>query len=181
MSYITNILKRFAKDESANMTLEFIIITPVLITWWVGSVVFFDAYDARSGAARVSHTIADLVSRQTEVNNAFIDDMLTLQNRMLPFEPVGVIRITQLYQDIDGNLSIEWSYATNGIDITDLDDIPMSIMPPLANEQYIMLVESNVPYIPMSRWVGIEAQTWINQVYINARFVDQIPNTDITS
>lgn len=179
MSFITDILKRFVTDEDANMTLEFIIITPVLITWWVASVVFFDAYDARSGAARVSHTIADLVSRQTTVDNAFINDMLNLQNRMLPFEPVGIVRLTEVHQDALGDLEIVWSSATSGEIITLVEELPLGIMPPMKNGQFIMLVESNVPYIPVSRWVGIEAQTWINQTFINARFVDNIPNTDL--
>ena len=180
MTFIKTLLSRFAKDEDATITMEFVIVTPLMVTWWIGSMVFFDAFEARSGAARSAYTIADLISRQTDTTNSYIDSLLTLQNKMRPREPVGSVRVSELYRDSDGNLSVVWSYSTEGPSAALLiADAPEDILPVLANESYIMLIDSSIPYIPLSDIVAIPAQTWTNRVYINARFSDQIPNTDI--
>ena len=175
MKSFKSTLRRFAEDESATVTTEFIIVMPMLVMWWIGSIVFFDAFDARAGASRVSHTIADNISRQVSTSAAMIDDLLVLQNRMLPNDPVGYVRITQIQKDALGNLVIEWSYSTDGAALTDIVEIPTAIMPPMGNGQRILLVDTAVPYIPIAKIVGITAQTWVNRVYTNARFVDNIP------
>ncbi len=174
------LIKQFAKDEDASITMEFVIVTPVMVLWWIGSMVFFDAFEARSGAARTAYTIADLVSRQTDTTNAYIDTLLVLQNRMRPREPVGMVRITELYRDSAGDLSVVWSYSTDGLgDALLIGDVPLGTLPLVANESYLMLVDTTVPYVPLSDIVGIPAQTWFNRIYINPRFTDQIPNPDV--
>ncbi len=174
---IKTLLRRFAKDEDATMTVEFVIIFPVLFTWWIGSIVFFDAFDARAGAARVSHTIADIMSRQTDTSNAFIDDLLVLQNRMLPKEPTGAIRVSDIVKNVDGTLAVAWSYSTANLPLT-VADIPMASIPGMNAGQHILLIDTYVPYIPIADWVGVVSQTWTNRVFTNARFVANIPNTN---
>ncbi len=179
MLTLKSFLSRFIKDEDASITMEFVIVTPVMVLWWIGSMVFFDAFEARSGAARSAYTIADLISRQTDTTNAYIDSLLVLQNRMRPREPVGTVRVSELYRDAAGDLSVVWSYATSGpADALLLEDVPLGTLPLLNNESYIMLIDTTIPYIPLSDIIGIPAQTWVNRIYINPRFTDQIPNPD---
>jgi len=180
MTTAKNFISRFIKDEDASITMEFVIVTPVMVLWWIGSMVFFDAFEARSGAARSAYTIADIISRQTDTTNAYIDSLLVLQNRMRPREPVGTVRVTELYRDIAGDLSVVWSYATSGpADALLLVDVPLGTLPLVNNESYIMLIDTTIPYIPLSDIIGIPAQTWVNRIYINPRFTDQIPNPDV--
>jgi len=176
---LKTLLSKFISDEDASITMEFVIVTPVMVLWWIGSMVFFDAFEARSGAARSAYTIADLISRQTETTNTYIDSLLTLQNRMRPREPVGTVRVTELYRDASGDLSVVWSYATSGPgDALLLVDVPLGTLPLLANESYLMLIDTTIPYIPLSDIIGIPAQTWVNRIFINPRFTAQIPNPD---
>lgn len=174
MHRLKSTIRRFIEDDTATVTTEFIIVMPLLVMWWIGSMVFYDAFDARAGAARVSHVIADNMSRQVDTSADMIDDLLTLQNRMLPREPVGTVRVTQIYKDDVGDLNITWSYATSGPVLNNVAQIPILIMPPMANEQYILLVDTTVPYVPLARMVGITAQTWVNRIFTNARFIDSV-------
>lgn len=179
MNAFKALFTQFVKDEDASITMEFVIVTPVMVLWWIGSMVFFDAFEARSGAARSAYTVADLISRQTDTTNAYIDSLLVLQNRMRPREPVGSVRVSELYRNSDGDLSVIWSYSTGGPGyVLELAEVPLTTMPLVENESYILLVDTTIPYIPLSDIVGIPAQTWINRIYINPRFTDQIPNTD---
>lgn len=180
MFSIKTLLSDFAKDEDATITMEFVIVTPLMVTWWIGSMVFFDAYEARTGAARTAYVIADLISRQTATDNDYIDSLLDLQNRMRPREPVGSVRVTELYRDDEGDLSVVWSYSTNGLaDALEIADVPLGLLPQVNNETYIMLIDTHIPYVPLADILGIPARTWINRVFVNARFTGQLPNPDV--
>jgi hypothetical protein len=174
-----HIFARFIADEKASLTVEFILMLPVLMTWYVGSIVFFDAFNSKASAQATAHTIADIMSRQTGTSNAFIDQLLTLQNRMLPRENVGTIRVSSLQKDATGTLNLLWSHTTdpNARPIT-ITDIPQAILPNIANGESVLLVETNVPFVPISKWIGFTAANWINRVVIRPRFVEPLPNSD---
>jgi len=159
--------------------MEFVLILPLLMTWFIGSIVFFDAYNSKASAQRTAHTIADIMSRQTVVNNAFIDTLLILQNRMLPREQVGSVRVSSLQKDAAGNLSVLWTYSTDptATPLT-IADIPLTALPNIANGESILLIDTAVPFVPISDWIGFTATTWVNRVPTKVRFVEPLPNTD---
>ncbi|HIP22578.1 MAG TPA: hypothetical protein EYG79_03120 [Rhodobacteraceae bacterium] len=170
---------KFRADETASLTMEFVLILPLLMTWFIGSIVFFDAFNSKATAQRTSHTIADIISRQTETNNNFIDLLLVVQNRMLPREQVGTVRISSIQKDAVGDLSLLWTHSSDGTSIPlVIGDIPLSILPEIANNESILLVDTTVPFVPISDWIGFTATEWENRVAIKARFVEPLPNTD---
>ncbi len=177
MKRLLSAFRAFKKDETATLTVEFVILMPVLIFWFIGSVVFYDAFDARAGAQKTSYTLADIVSRQSEVSNDFIDQLLVLQNRMLPLEPVGSVRVSTLQVSDAGNLEVLWSYSTEGTALT-IDDVDLTSLPPMDVEDSVVIVESYVPYVPLADWVGVVQQTWANKIVTQARFVDALENSD---
>ena len=177
-NYIKSLLSGFRKDESATVTMEFVIIMPVLVFWYIGSIVFYDAFNSRATAQRTAHTISDIISRQNEVSNAFIDKMLTLQNRMIPREQVGSIQVSSLKIDALGNLVVLWSYATDGSPARTAADINPSILPNMKIGESVVLVETKVPFTPIAHWVGLVAQTWKNHIVTQPRYVSILPNTD---
>lgn len=176
---ISTLFAKFKADETASLTMEFVLILPVLMTWFLGSIIFFDAFNSKATAQRTAHTIADILSRQTATNNAFIDDLLEVQNRMLPREQVGWVRVTSIQKDLAGDLSVLWTYSTDA-SATDLeiDDIPEGVLPEIANGESIILVDTSVPFVPISDWVGFTAATWANRVPTKVRYVEPLPNTD---
>jgi len=177
-NYLNRLFSRFYKDEAATVTMEFVIIMPVLILWFIGSIVFFDAFQSRATAQRTAHTIADIISRQNRVDNAFIDKMLVLQNRMMPREQVGTVQVSSLKLDALGNLVVIWSYATDGSAALTPADIPAAELPIMKIGESVVLVETSVPFTPIAEWVGLVAQTWRNHVVTQPRFVAILPNSD---
>lgn len=178
MKHLLSIFRQFKKDETATLTVEFVILMPVLIFWFIGSIVFYDAFDARAGAQKTSYTLADIVSRQSEINNNFIDQLLVLQNRMRPQEPVGSVRVSSLHKDASGVLEVLWSYSTEGTALT-IDTVDVTALPSSMNaEDSVVIVESHVPYVPLADWVGIVEQTWVNKIVTQTRFADTLDNSD---
>ncbi len=178
--YFSSLIVRFKDDESANLTVEFVMIFPVLMTWFLGSIIFFDAYNSKATAQRTAHTLADLISRQTTVDNGFIDSLLAVQNRMTPRRNVGVVRVTSIQKDAaTGDLQLLWTYNTDGgaTPLT-LANIPLASIPTMQNGESILLVDTRVPFTPIADWVGFTATEWTNRVPVAPRFVEPLPNTD---
>ena len=179
MNQMYKLLKKFKDDESASLTMEFVLILPVLVTWFIGSIMFFDAYNSKATAQRTAHTIADIISRETTTNNSKIDTLLVLQNRMLPRSSVGTVRVSSIQRDLAGDLALLWTYSTDGVAAPlELADIPLSNIPLLGNGQSILLVDTQVPFTPIAEWVGFTATEWFNRVAIAPRFVEPLPNSD---
>ena len=174
-----NTLTRFKNDESASLTLEFVLILPLLVTWFLGSIIFFDAYNSKATAQRTAHTLADIMSRQTDVDNAFIDSLLTVQNRMLPRSSVGTVQVTSIQRDLAGDLQLLWTHTTDGAATALLlADIPLASIPVLGNGESVLLIDTSVPFVPLSDWVGFTATNWTYRVPIAPRYVEPLPNTD---
>lgn len=179
MTYLKKLVAKFRADETASLTVEFVMIYPVLITWFIGSIVFFDAFNSKATAQRTSHTIADILSRQTSTSNSFVDTMLVIQNRMMPRESVGTVRVTSIQKDLLGDLSILWTHSTDVASTPLLiADVSLSILPDIGNGESILLVETTVPFVPIADWVGFTVTEWTNSVVIKPRFVEPLPNTD---
>lgn len=178
-NYFSNLITKFKADEKASLTMEFVLLLPLLMSWFIGSIVFFDAFNSKATAQRTSHTIADIISRQTVTDNDFVDTLLVLQNRMMPRSQVGTVRVTSIQKDNLGVLSILWTYSSDGASTPLLiGDVPLIILPEIANNESILLVDTTVPFVPIAEWVGFTVTEWANRVSVKARFVEPLPNTD---
>ena len=171
--------RNFKEDETASLTVEFVLILPVLVTWFIGSIVFFDAFNSKATAQRTAHTLADIMSRQTDTNNAFIDTLLLVQNRMLPREDVGTVRVSSLQKDAFGTLTLSWTHSSDSLSTPlILSDIPVGALPDIADSESILIIDTTVPFEPISEWVGFTLTQWENRVAIKPRFVEPLQNTD---
>jgi Flp pilus assembly protein TadG len=173
-----NLFKRFQADETASITMEFVLILPVLVTWFIGSIVFYDAYNSKATAQRTAHTIADIISRQTDTSNNIIDSLLLVQNRMSPRAAVGSVRISSIQRNSAGILQMQWTHATDGSTPLTLADIPLTVLPVINNGESVLLVDTTVPFAPISDWTAITTTNWVNRVSISPRFVEPLPNSD---
>ncbi len=175
-------LRRFGRDEQATITVELVIIMPVLFLWFVGSIVFFNAYHAKGQAQRSNHTIAEILSRYETVNNAFLDEMADLQAQLLPGVDDFNLRVSSVNY-CGAELNVDWSYATgspmfDNNPLLDGDIVP-EVFPLMSDCESVILVETNVHYVPLSDILGIVAQDWTTKTAISPRFAAALINTDI--
>ncbi len=176
----SSLLQRFKDDDSGSLTMEFVLMLPVLMLWFIGSIVFFNAYITKSAAQRAAHTVSDVISRQTEVDNAFIDNLLLLQNRMLPSARVGSVTVSSIQKDATtGDLNMLWTYSTDGnAQPLQIADIPLTALPLMQPGESVLLVDTSVPFAPLSDWVAMGSNDWTNRVVVTTRFVDPLVNLD---
>jgi len=122
---ISDLVKRFWGDERGSLTVEFMLWLPLLMMWFVVSVVFYDAYRTRHLTATSTLTIADLASRRSTISDADMDAFYVLLQSLLgDLDGTVMLRITSiefeegdegtgvikpLEDDADDRHCIDWS------------------------------------------------------------------------
>jgi len=172
-------LKTFFRDQTGTATVEFLVAMPLIIFWIGGTMTFFNAFSEYTRSVKASYTVADILSRQTTVDDAYIDSMDTLFAHFMQKSTNDVwIRVSSIAKD-SGEMVVDWSTATGVHDPLSIPaDIPAEIIPDLLDEERIILVETYTPFIPFLDYIGIDARTYVNKVVVSPRFASQLANID---
>ncbi|MEM9318969.1 MAG: hypothetical protein AAGA70_08165 [Pseudomonadota bacterium] len=147
---------RFFKESRAAVAFEAVIITPILAWCFVGSFIFFDAFRTYNTSLKATYAIADVISRQGQDRPIFESDIDGYQAVFdhISRNPQGSsMRVSQIHFN-----GTEYLLADNGTDSfptggqTRLrpDDIPgmLDQLPIMAPGEYVIIVETWIPYIP---------------------------------
>lgn len=178
-----NILKKLGQkarqNEAGATTVEFMLILPLVVFWFAGTFTFFDAYSEWTRSVKATYTVADIISRQTEIDDDYIDDMNALFATIMRENTNNTyIRISSIEKQNDA-LELDWSEATGQhLALLNNSQIPTELVPNIINGESVILVESHMPFIPFQDYIGIEARTLIKKVVISPRFTSKLANTD---
>ena len=173
--------RRFLDDDHGVIVIEFTVWLPLLILWIAISFLFFDAYRSNSKTEKVAFAISDIASRYESVTQSDVDDLVALQNKMLPGRLTEKsTRISSICFE-DGVYKVLWSYAAadpgvTGIDPLTDDTIPTELMPAMARQDSIILTEVRAKWSPASRIGGLADITWVNRLVTRPRFVQIVPH-----
>jgi Flp pilus assembly protein TadG len=108
---------RFLARQNGAILVEAAIVLPILVTMFVGMVEFSQAFTARRKVAAVANTIADLVAQKITVNDAGLNDIVSVSNALLaPFSPAHLsLTLTSVGVDASGNTAVLWSCSWSSI------------------------------------------------------------------
>lgn len=176
MGLIAGAWRRWLADERGSVTMEFVVWIPFLLFWFVISVVYFDAFKSRNDASKAAHTIADILSRQSEVTDDFVTELAALQANLLPRAPDGAwMRISSIrYNATEDDHEVVWSDPIGSEEELDPENIRTSILPAMADLDTVVLIELFVPYFPFADWAGFDARVWTISIVARPRFVSSI-------
>lgn len=171
MTFLKKLLRRFKSNERGTITLELIILTPLMVLWIVGSNSFFDAFKTYLRASRATYTAVDLVSRQETVGPAFMTNVGTIFDSIVDADgSAGSFVVSSIRMNNDA-LEVDWSVSSSGgAGMAGSADIPAAYIPILSNGEYIVLIQSQVPYVPIKSWANLQAKTFANTVAVTPRF-----------
>lgn len=178
---IKRLCARFRREERAAVSTEFVLILPLLLWWYVGSFAFYDAFRDYNVTVKASYTLGDILSRQTEIDNDYLDGLESL----LEFMTAGTgawLRVSSIKYSDDDGYTVEWSYATDDHQVvTDekiyLWDFDEDYLPTMANGDTVILSETYVPFTPAFN-VGLNSHWLSNIVVTRPRFTSQVVNSD---
>ncbi|MCV6824946.1 MULTISPECIES: TadE/TadG family type IV pilus assembly protein [Halocynthiibacter] len=178
-------LRRFAKRDEGSMSVEAILMFPLLTWAYVATFAFFDAFQARSVNLKATFTVADMISRELNTVDAdYIDGLLKLFNSLADSADEETwLRITSIrcVSDCDiGDenprvLSNEWSYATGSTPALTQETL-MSFdgaIPVMPEDDYVLMIETNMSYQPTFN-VGLPVLEMNEIAVTRSRFVPRL-------
>lgn len=147
-------LSRFARDERGSLTLEAILMLPIMLWVLMATMVFFQAFHAQSLNIKVTYTIGDILSREdAPITPEYIDSMYALQGAMSGSTEPRALRITAVtYHDSDQTYRVIWSQVRgNAAAHTDasLAQIASASLPVMGDGQVTLLTETWQDHSPL--------------------------------
>lgn len=153
MSFLSHLMRRFARDEKGSLFVEAIIVMPMFVWAYAGLFVYWDAYRSINTVQKASYTISDLISRtQTVVDDAYIAGMRDTFNLMLATPDAGQVRVTSYtWSGVRGQYEVIFSRSPNAA-MPELSTADMAgltdYLPIMADGDSAILVETKLPYTP---------------------------------
>lgn len=167
-------LSRFRRSEGGATTVEFMIAMPLIVFWFGGTFTFFQGYSEWTRSLKATYTVADILSRQLEVDDDYMEDMNTLFASIMGADTNDTwLRVSSIEMTEDG-LDLVWSDATGlHFNLASNEEIPVEIIPNLVEGETVLLVESRIPVVPFQDYIGISSRTVTNQIAVSPRFNSQ--------
>ena len=119
---LTRPVVQFRADNRGSVSVELVLVLPILIFAYVASLVFFDAFRARKDAQVAALTVADLLSRNTAaVTTAYMDGLNEVYDFLTSGDQETRLRMSSVMWDqVANEPQVMWSYGTRGF--LSLDD-----------------------------------------------------------
>lgn len=172
--HIRTALRRFARAEEGSISVEAMLIFPILLWCYLATFVFFDAYRSQSTNLKAAYTIGDTLSREpSNITPAYLDSMYKLQTFLVD-EDNGIahLRITVYrFQASDNTYRVRWSRVRGGgLQMTDavLATLRRNL-PVMPDAEIAILVETWVGYHPTYS-VGLQDFVFNDIVVTRPRF-----------
>ena len=171
-------LGRHKRGAEGSVTVEAVLVLPLLIWWIFASYQFFVAFSEKSLNIKAAYTIADVITReQTPVNAAYINGLHTLFDRLTDTANPTWIRVTQIRADpvLDEIFLADWSVATGGqiVHTNATLELIKAKIPLMSKGDYVVLVETFAQFRPIFD-VGLGAMTFDQFVVMRPRFLSKV-------
>lgn len=170
---LRRLLARLRRDEGGSVVVEAMIVLPFILWAYVGTFVFFDGFRAQSVNIKAAYVISDALSREAEVNDAYVDGMFALHGLMTATRQPRQLRVTAFRYAPNSTTTYEvvWSRARGGA--TQLSSAALNAMRPnlplLGPNEWNVMVETWTGYKPPAS-VGIDPFTFEERAFTRVRF-----------
>lgn len=170
-------LHRFAKDARGSLTVEAVIMFPLLFWAMLSMLVFFDAYRQSSLNIKAAYTIGDMISREVApITPAYLNGAQNLFTELARSSDQAKLRVTVVYYNADQDRYYrDWSRQLGGVPVLSNTDVQQmkDRLPAVPNNERLILVETWADYNPPFN-VGIKRQDLYNFVFTRPRFAPQV-------
>lgn len=169
--------RRFETDTSGSMPTEGVMAFTFLIWWYIASFQFFDAYRQKNINLKAAYTIADMISRETDMlDSDYIDGLNTVFDYLTFSNKPTWVRVSSVYWDqVESVNKIAWSYATGSHQVHDNASIltKTNRIPVMPKGDTVIVVETFMAYEPIFS-IGLEARWYDTFITTRPRFASQV-------
>lgn len=176
---LIDFLYRFRDDARGAVSVEFVMMMPLLFWAHMAIYVFFDGYRQSTINLKAAYTIGDVISRETQpIDDEYLDTLYNmLQFLTRPRAQTG-LRVTIVRFDAeDDRYYVDWSvgrgtFVNDIIDdnrIAELDDQ----LPTMPDQERVIFVETQNIFVPLFK-VGLPEKPLENRIFTRPRFAPQV-------
>ena len=172
------LIPRLARDQRGVSAIEFALIAPMLITFYMGVTEMCQGFMAQKRMGHVSAIVADLVSQQNAVNVETLNDILDVGEVIMQPFPTGSLhqRISSVSR-LNGVDTVNWS-LNDGITQNPAFTVPPDL---IGNNQSVIVAEVTYEYdSPIHYFLG-DKITFRHVYFLLPRHVNLIPCTDCSA
>lgn len=166
-------LRRFMRDEDGLVLTEFLILLPLLLWAFMALYIYWDTFRVINQAQKASYAVSDLISRQGDVNMAFVNGMDDVMALVMRRGGDVRVRITSVEWDEDDDEFLILFSRSPGSHLPRLNENQIDDyrpwIPVMANHDSVIIVETEVDHAPIFD-VGITPQTFRNLIVTRPRF-----------
>lgn len=177
---LTSLIRRFLGDTRGSVSVEFVIMMPLLFWAFMASYVYFNGYRQSTQNLKAAYAIGDMISRETQaINDTYIDSMQNVLDLMTRSGTVN-LRVTVIRWDAgDDRYYVKWSKArgfANALTDANMADIETRL-PVMPDDELVILIETQSVYEPLFD-IGMTDKTLDNFIFTRPRFVNNVWWTD---
>lgn len=186
MTWLKKHLGQFREDTRGTVTIETVIIVPIL--FWAISATweFFELYRFKSVREKASYVVVDMISReQNGITETYLDNTLKLYEEIAKQSGKNQIRVSSImFRDNNPDIDTDDEYVVLWSEVR--GDGPMQpiktseikngadFIPSMADQATLIMIQTLSIYHPKFK-VGLDANVPIDtHVFTSPRFVTQV-------
>ncbi len=176
-------IARFARDLRGSLSMETVLVFPLLMWAYIAMFIYFDAFRVQSTNLKAAYAVSDLLSREAVVNQDYIDGMNDVFDYLIASSDPTWLRVTVVkWDENDDEYKVEWSHTTKGkpvhTDATINSPDVVSKIPVLPVGDKVIVVETHMTYEPIFN-VGLGQLSLDNFIVTRPRKGPQLQWSDI--
>ena len=166
---------RFRHDQRGMSAVEFAMVLPVLLTFYLGTAEVSDAVGINRKVTLTTRTAADLVSQVASINNSDMNNLLSASTAVIAPYNAAPLKVTVSLVKIDANGSakVTWSDTRNGAAraVGSSVSLPTALKVPNTS---LVWSEVSYSYKPTIGYVITGTLNLSDQIYMRPRLSDSI-------
>lgn len=165
---------RFLRDTRGSVSVEAVLIAPLLVWGMVATYVFYDGFRHKTRVQIAANTVVDVLSRQTAtITPQFVNDLNGVFDALALGRGSTSMRVTSVAQvTADAAPVIAWSHGTRGVAPARTLAQLNGQVPPILTGEAAIVVETFGSWTPPFTLLGMESLVNLNsQVTSRPRFV----------
>lgn len=182
---LTAALVRFHRSDEASLSVEAVLVMPILFWAFAASYAFFDIYRAKNLSLKGNYAVSDLLSRETNpINMSYLNGTKKVFRYLTRSNSNSWLRVSVVHCTADcatdqRTLEVDWSKATDGLatyNDADIMDHFEPIIPLMASGERVIVVETGMDYNPpfSPALIGIGPRDFVDIVLTRPRFAPQL-------
>lgn len=166
-------LSGLRRDERGVSAVEFALLAPILIAFYLGMAEFCQGYMAQKRMGHVSAMVADLVAQEETVETAHLDDFFQIGELIMnPFSAAPLKQRVSSVKRKDGVDRVVWSRG-HGMDPRGVDDV-VTLPPGLIGEgESVVMSEATYDYDSPVDYLMPSMTRFSHVYYLRPRTVDE--------